>query len=148
MSDIDRFMSKVSPEPNSGCWLWDSHIQPNGYGQFRLEGRTQYAHRAAYAIFVEEISDGLNVLHKCDNRCCVNPSHLWAGTQSDNLDDMVAKNRHPDRKGEKAIKVVLTDKEIPLIRSAIGSAREVGERFGVSGSTVWAIRNGKTWKHI
>lgn len=85
------------PEPNSGCWLWTgSYIRK--YGQLtcvRLFGPIpQYAHRASWVAFKGPIPDGLCVCHKCDTRGCVNPDHLWIGTQTDNLRDMRAKGRH------------------------------------------------------
>ena len=73
---IDRFLAKVSPEPNSGCWLWCGYIDRGGYGLFSEYGRPKKAHRVAYRLFVGPLSDGLDVHHQCATRCCVNPSHL------------------------------------------------------------------------
>ncbi|MGI9297058.1 MAG: HNH endonuclease signature motif containing protein [Gammaproteobacteria bacterium] len=81
----DRFWDKISPEPNSGCWLWLGYTQPNGYGQYRLPGKTQMAHRAAFRILVGEVPTGLDLDHLCRVRCCVNPNHLEPVTRSVNL---------------------------------------------------------------
>lgn len=96
----ERFMDKVSPEPNSGCWLWTGFYQEFGYGRmgvgYAVEGTrgTAMAHRLSYEIFVGPIPDGICVLHRCDVPECVNPEHLWLGTHSDNVNDKVAKGRH------------------------------------------------------
>lgn len=82
------------PEPNSGCWLWLARVSPNGYGSTNVDGRDTGAHRASYLAFNGPIPSGLHVLHRCDVPLCVNPDHLWLGTNADNVRDMVAKGRH------------------------------------------------------
>jgi len=79
-----------------GCWLWTGAKVHNGYGHISDgRGRLIATHRAAYQVWVGQIPDGLNVLHRCDVRACCNPAHLWIGTQSENLFDAGAKGRHP-----------------------------------------------------
>lgn len=101
MSDFDKFMDRVMPEPNSGCWLWTGHVNCRGYGQVSFRG-TKYggrtAHRVSYILFVGAIPTGMFVLHKCDVRCCVNPDHLWLGTHLDNQRDKCRKGRHGNQK--------------------------------------------------
>lgn len=78
------------------CWLWIGGTVKGGYGRFRLDGRMALAHRAAWELFKGSIPEGMFVLHNCpagDNAACVNPSHLWLGTQQDNIADMVKKGR-------------------------------------------------------
>jgi hypothetical protein len=88
---LGLYMSKVSPEPNSGCWLWLGLVDEKGYGRFGKGGRA--AHRKAYELFIGEIPKGLCVLHTCDVRSCVNPKHLWLGLPADNTRDMLSKGR-------------------------------------------------------
>ena len=76
---------------DNGCWLWNGHKDADGYGlAFHAK---RLAHRVSYEEFVSPIPKGLNVLHRCDVRCCVNPEHLFLGTQQDNMKDMYSKGR-------------------------------------------------------
>jgi predicted XRE-type DNA-binding protein len=85
-----RFMSFVKVA-DSGCWEWSSTLSNGGYGKFYFEGKQSFAHRACYTIFKGEIPKGLFVLHKCDNRKCVNLDHLYLGSAKDNTADKLAR---------------------------------------------------------
>ncbi len=84
MTDADRFEEKFTPEPMSGCWLWTGCMHPRGYGKFWMDGAVILAHRAALAIYRSPAPDDLLVCHRCNNKQCVNPDHLYVGTLSDN----------------------------------------------------------------
>lgn len=86
------------PVTESGCWLWERSRQKSGYGDFKLHGKHHYAHRASYEAFVGPIPEGMQVCHRCDVRSCVRPSHLFVGTNNDNIADSMRKGR---RKGIK-----------------------------------------------
>lgn len=83
------------------CWHWVGLNNGKGYGRMTYQGRQQVAHRLAWKAWRGEIPEGMSVLHKCDNRACVNPDHLWLGTYSDNMKDCWSKGRNPGRKGKK-----------------------------------------------
>lgn len=88
-----RFMQYVYMEPMSGCWLWTGSIAQHGYGVFGIKGHSQRAHRVSWAMHRGKIPDGLYVCHRCDVPSCVNPAHLFLGTQRDNIHDCIKKGR-------------------------------------------------------
>jgi len=118
----------------------------NGYGQINNEGKAAYAHRVAYELENGLLPKGSFVLHSCDNRKCVNPAHLFAGTFQDNMDDMVSKLRQAH--GMKNGHAKLSDEQVKEIRSATGTHREIAARFSVSQPLVSMIRSGRIWKHV
>jgi hypothetical protein len=95
----ERFLSRVSCQHPSGCWEWVGSVHPNGYGRMNIGSRSDgtkrniLAHRLAFELFKGEIQDGLFVCHVCDNPICVNPDHLFTGTQTDNMRDCMQKGR-------------------------------------------------------
>lgn len=130
------------------CWLWRGALHPNGYGTLGIEGRTRYAHRAAWEASHGGIPSGLSVLHRCDNPPCVNPSHLFLGTQSDNMADKAAKGRGP--RGETNPQARLTVAEVLAIRELRGlaSPTEIASRFGIRRAHVFRIFNRERWSHV
>lgn len=83
--DIERFLDKISPEPNSGCWLWAGTIRGHGYGAFWMGGTYWPAHRIAYELWQAEIPNGLEIDHLCRVKSCVNPAHLEPVTHRENI---------------------------------------------------------------
>ncbi len=90
---LERFWDNATPEPNSGCLLWDAGLAKSGYGEVRLDGKVQTAHRVAWRLTYGEIPRGLCICHKCDVRSCINPRHLFLATVGDNNRDMWWKGR-------------------------------------------------------
>jgi HNH endonuclease len=90
----ERIADKIIPEPNSGCWLWMGALDTKGYGKTKYEGRNWLVHRLIFCIKNKlKITDGKFVCHKCDNTLCVNPNHMFIGTQKDNMLDASRKGR-------------------------------------------------------
>lgn len=88
---VEEFHKKYKKTPY--CWIWTGSLKPDGYGCLYYEGKMWIAHRVSYIIHKGKIPKGMFVLHKCDNPSCVNPKHLFIGTNKDNLHDMVMKDR-------------------------------------------------------
>ena len=150
-SDVERFLLKVKVQP--GCWEWQGAKNHLGYAIFSNAWHHS-AHRVAYEMFVGAIPDGKCVLHTCDNRCCVNPGHLWIGTQADNIADMDKKGRrvNGDRKGEKNAQSKLTVEDVREIRRRASKGethRSLAQEFGLAQSSVVSnVVNRKRWKHV
>jgi hypothetical protein len=149
MLEIDRFMEKVSPEPMSGCWLWTGAVTSGGYGTFTVRDKTVRAHRYSFEHFRQSIPAGLDALHKCDVRMCVNPDHIFIGSHADNMADKVAKRRQP--MGDKHGRAKLTEEMVLDIRTSVASGvtqRQMGDKYNVSNQTVSEIVNRKKWRHV
>lgn len=146
----ERFEEKIFPVPFSGCWLWTGYTDKKmGYGMIWNAGTMVLAHRASYEIYIGKIDGGLHVLHRCDVPCCVNPNHLFLGTNIDNVNDKVKKGRSASLKGEKHPGRVLTEKDVLSIRSDTESSHyEIAKIFGVDRSTVGYIKSKKLWSHV
>ena len=145
----DRFNAKVdrSGGPDA-CWPWTGYMGSSGYGAVYVDQHEVKAHRVAYLLAFNDPGE-MYVCHHCDVRLCCNPAHLFLGTHADNMADMRAKGRGP--KGSRIPTAVLTPPDVLEIRAGFyrgDSDRSLAERFGVSPGTIWAIRTGKTWKHI
>ena len=142
----DRFWREISPEPNSGCWLWTGPVDESGYGRFRIGRSKVRVHRLSYEMHCDAIPAGMVVRHRCDVPGCVNPDHLEIGTPSDNVQDKVARGRQA--RGERLPSVKLTEEDVRSIKAMDGTHREIGARFGVSHGIVGNIKRGKDWRHV
>lgn len=145
----EKFWSHVKIEGPDDCWLWTGCLLGGGYGGFRVKAKTVRAHRQSWILTHGEIPDGLYVLHKCDNRKCVNPDHLFLGTQQDNMDDMTLKGRQA--KGESNGEAKLTAAQITQIRhyhKCGNSQRTIARLFGVNQRTIGGVIRHETWGHV
>lgn len=150
--DSDRFNSKWIPEPNSGCWLWEAGLDSSGYGNFCYKGRSLGAHRVSYLHYVGEVPEGLQVLHSCDTRCCVNPNHLFTGSLQDNMEDRNNKGRQARLKGSSnGFSKLNEDQVIDIFTRYNGvdnTITSLGKEYGVHKSTIYLILNGRNWGHL
>ena len=150
IKDSDRFWKKVNKKNEDGCWEWLGGKSPSGYGLFIYRGKQWKTHRFSYLLHNGSMPSGLHVLHKCDNRACVNPSHLFAGTHQDNIADAVRKGRF----GRK-----LTAEDVLAIRaehlileegdySKYQMAAIIAPKYNLTKQYVRQIVTRKAWKHI
>jgi hypothetical protein len=153
------FWTRVKRGP--GCWLWVARLDRYGYGVFRLNGKTRKAHRVAYAAARGEPDGALFVCHRCDVRACVNPAHLFLGTNADNTADRQRKGRQavgertrPETRarGEANGWSKLTRRDVRRIRAmadrAVLRQRDIGVRFGVTQGVVSKIKRRVLWAHV
>lgn len=178
MMDRTRWEEAFVPEPNSGCWLWLRSINNKGYGSGSLGGKRQYAHRYSYERSVGLIPDGMKVCHRCDVPCCVNPAHLFVGTQRDNMRDAAIKGRtakglrhgtythpesrttgdrsaarrHPEQvlRGEVRSLKLKEEDAIKIIQMKQDgiSSRRIAGDFGIHEASVNRIARGARWGHL
>lgn len=150
---LERFLKYANKTEQ--CWLWTGSRTSTGYGQLNVNGRPQKASRIAYELFIGSIPQNKCVLHNCpggDNPLCVNPSHLWVGTRSDNSKDMRAKNRHRNKIhcGEQNGRHTLTEENVRQIRklfsSGIVSPAAIAKQLSLPSGAVWGVIRGVTWK--
>ncbi len=138
------------------CWLWTGASQPDGRGNLGRDGKTLSAPRVSWEMANGEIPEGQDVLHECDTPACVNPEHLFLGTQQDNDDDMrrkgrgyVPKDLQPE--GEKHWRATITEGIARQVKALLGGGMRqchVAGRLAISPNVVKGIAAGRTWKHV
>jgi hypothetical protein len=153
-----NFWNKVHMGSINRCWIWSGEFSSNLYGCFRfnINNKTyRYtSHRAAYMLANRiEPDRKLHVCHRCDNRSCVNPSHLFLGTAGDNNEDMAIKGRRNECRGESRPTSKLTNEQVTEIKTILSipdrpTYREIGDRFGVNSGTIYLIDIGRNWSHV
>lgn len=148
----ERFWSKVAITIDvDKCWEWKNCKFKNGYGKLGLGGRKEgvvYAHRIAWELTNGKIPEDLHVLHKCDNRACVNPNHLFLGTHQDNMDDMISKGRNsipPIKSGESNSNHKLTWEKVNYIRKSNLTRQQLAHELNLSVSTIGKVIRHESW---
>lgn len=146
----NRFWKHV--KANGDCLEWASSKNHNGYGRFGLNNKVIRAHRMSWILAHGEIPGGLLVLHRCDNRSCVNPNHLFLGTAKDNTHDCMKKGRHMNMTGECNQFAKLSPESVKYMRHLYWAERrtpeELAEFFGCKKNNIANVVYRRTWKHI
>lgn len=141
IEDLLKFISKIEKE--NDCWIWSTGLNTRGYGKMKINNKSYQAHRLSYQLFNGKIPPHKVICHVCDNPPCVNPKHLWMGTQYDNIQDMTFKRRvcHGiDRQGENNPRSKLKNKDIDTIFELLNqgiSPKEIAKKFNVHWSTIY-----------
>lgn len=155
----DRFLDSVLCDGpvhkiHGMCWTWVGSVHDEGYGYLVVDGKWTGAHRFSYQHFNGPIPDGLLVCHHCDNPICVNPEHLFLGTDGDNSRDKMEKGRATGMKGSDNPKAKLTDEQVEEIKRIYQKGHRVyginalARRYGVSTFPIACIVNETGWKHL
>ena len=159
MNVQEYLKSKIIIDKNS-CWLWKGYVKKinakrqSGYALAWHNGKNRMAHRLSYTAFKGRIPDGLCVCHHCDVKHCINPDHLFLGTQKDNIQDMFKKGRQPNPaiiQGEKNSQAKLTEKDIYAIfylRKKNQTGQQIADIFNISKMQVSRILNKQRWKYL
>ena len=148
----DRLARRLQLDESTGCLEWTGALGDRGYGTIRSSEapyRARFTHRVAWEMANGPIPEGMFVCHRCDNRRCCNPAHLFLGTPKDNTQDMIAKGRKPV--GSRTPNAQLTEADVTQIRALRADGwtyDRIAERFGIQSRNVGTICRGQSWKHV
>lgn len=147
--DIERFWKYVNKKSDDECWEWGLSTDKDGYGRIGVKNKSYLAHRVSRFIHNGEIPEGLLVCHTCDNPACVNPHHLFVGTNKDNMDDRDKKGR--GLQGTKNGRHKLTEEQVISVREKyvphVHTLTMLAKEYGVSIPVIHSIVKGLNWKH-
>lgn len=147
-----RFWAKVDKTPGHGpdgdCWVWTAYTSRLGYGRIRFQKTIITAHRISYWIQnpTWKLSSSLSVCHACDTPACVNPKHLWLGTQADNMKDCKGKGRK--ERGERHASARLTENQIIAIRQDSRIQKQIASDYGMGRTIISNIKSKNKWAHV
>lgn len=150
VSAEERFKSYMSNPNENGCILWMGASSERGYGYFYYK-KQMSAHRASYLLFKGIIPTNQCVLHRCDKVGCVNPQHLFLGTQLENIQDRINKGRTKSARGVFQHLAKLNDTKVKSIKRMLAKKipqKIIADKFGIGKSVITDINCGKTWKHV
>ncbi len=153
---LERFTEKYVRIPESGCWIWIAGTDPKGYGFLysHQHGKHRAAHRISLELHGVTVPDGSFVCHRCDVPSCVNPDHLFVGSPTDNVRDMIAKGRArlvKNGKGEACPRAVLSVSDVAIIKARLAAGhtlKNIGNDYGLHLSTIHHIKTGKSWADV
>lgn len=139
-----NFWTMVRVNSDSGCWEWQGFVNASGYGLFRVGAKKSRAHRVCWTLIHSEPAAEQCVLHRCDNRRCVRPEHLFLGSRPDNTADMCAKKRQAS--GERNGVAKLTADAVKEIRSSDAPRKAIAQQYNISVRHVFTLRAGRLWR--
>lgn len=170
MKTIKDRLQALSQVVDSGCWEWTGKLMHKGYGVIYIDGKERRAHRVSYEEYKGNIEGGLLVCHSCDNRKCINPDHLWLGTNAENIQDAAKKGRMKGfgasrgqsyetlsggvtetQVGEMNKNAKLVEQQVLEIRAKLKdgvNSHELAKAYGVSYRNIRAIAIRRSWAHL
>jgi hypothetical protein len=155
LKDFERFKRGIRVNTDTGCHEWIRGRDKDGYGLLKVNKGdrriTVRAHKVIYEHCVSQVPEGGCVLHKCDVRFCVNPAHLYIGSQRQNVSDMYERGRQNTVKGAKHPRARLNEAQVREIKQQLAAGAgtaQLGRLYGVCSQAIYAIAKGNSWKHI
>lgn len=147
----ERFSKYIKKEKQ--CWRWTGASRGNGYGCLKVKGRVIDSHRVSWLIYRGEIKKGHIICHRCNNRWCANPKHLYQGTYKSNVKDSIRDGTHHlppvgTVYGERHPRSKLNYKKADEIKKSGLSQRKLAKKYGVHRSTIRAVLYGETWRNV
>lgn len=142
------FAERYDVNEETGCREWNRHVSQNGYGTVKHKRKAYPAHRFMYQYKHGPVEDGMHICHKCDNRKCVNPDHLFLGTARANMHDMIAKGRKVVACGERSGGSKLTADQVIAIRDDARPQAAIAADYGISQSNVSHVKRNVGWKSV
>lgn len=140
ISDLEKMTNKIDASNNEECWEWQGNCGAvTGYGRYNWGGKLTTTHRLMWGLVFGEMPSGLHVLHKCDNRKCVNPRHLFLGTQADNNRDRDLKSRGHGR---------FSRAEVMAIRSSPRKIVDLASEYNVAYHMIWNVVKRNTYRYF
>ena len=144
-SELERFWSRVNKPDKESCWNWNGEFYHDGYGKISLRNKKFAAHRMSYSLNFGCVPAGLFVCHKCDNKACVNPNHLFLGTHEDNMRDMRNKGRRKEGRAK------VTPEQVIEIRKKWQegfSTAQIAKSYGVRTALILRVVKFRTWRDV
>ena len=151
LAQIKLVFDKYVIKNDDYCWGWSGLISNKGYSSINIRGAKTGAHRASWMIHNGHIPDGIFVCHRCNNRSCTNPNHLFLGTHQDNMDDMIKKGRTKILRGEDCPWTNLDNKTVSRIKADLKKNipnKYIIKIYGISKGVLDKIKSGKSWRHV
>lgn len=145
----ETLLNRVKIDKKTNCWNYTMYKDKRGYGRTTYKNKTWLLHRLSYYLFRGKFKKDKYICHKCDNTSCINPDHLFVGTQKDNMQDMISKGR--DGFGENHPCAKLNEKQVKDIRKKIKfglSLREIAKQYDVNFTSIRSIKHYRAWKYI
>lgn len=151
LSAKERLNKFIKVNEENQCWIWTGGKNKKGYGSLSYNGKTTIAHRLSYELYIGQIPNEMLICHHCDTPSCINPGHLFLGTNLDNSNDKFSKGRNKSSPGQRNGNSKLTDDQVRSIKKKLKNGvkvSDISKQYEVSETNISYIKKEKTWSHI